>query len=107
MKNLVAPARRPGTSRTTSAVSGGPTSSAAARTWRAGSRGFAAPPMVFAEMSDAELEYPHFATWFGMTYLRTYDDPAVSDLYYLHEIVHAALLHYEPRRRSSPRGTGR
>jgi hypothetical protein len=54
-------------------------------------------PMVFAEMSDAELEYPHFATWFGMTYLRTYADPAVSDLYYLHEIVHAALLHYEPR----------
>ena len=54
-------------------------------------------PTVFAEMSDAELEYPHFATWFGMTYLRTYGDPAVSDLYYLHEIVHAALLHYTPR----------
>jgi len=57
----------------------------------------AAHPMVFAEMSDAELEYPHFATWFGMTYLRTYSDEAVSDLYYLHEIVHAALLHYGPR----------
>ena len=57
----------------------------------------AAHPMVFAEMSDVELEYPHFATWFGMTYLRTYSDEAVSDLYYLHEIVHAALLHYGPR----------
>jgi hypothetical protein len=54
-------------------------------------------PLVFAEMSDVELEYPHFATWFGMTYLRTYAEAAVSDLYYLHEIVHAALLHYEPR----------
>ena len=54
-------------------------------------------PMVFAEMSDIDLEYPHFATWFGMTYARTYSDAAVSDLYYLHEIVHAALLHYEPR----------
>jgi hypothetical protein len=53
-------------------------------------------PTVFAEMSDVELEYPHFGTWFGMTYRRTYDDPAVSDLYYLHEIVHAALLHYAP-----------
>ena len=52
-------------------------------------------PMVFAEMSDSELEYPHFGTWFGMTYLRTYDDATVSDLYYMHEIVHAALLTYE------------
>jgi hypothetical protein len=51
-------------------------------------------PTVFAEMSDLELEYPHFATWFGMTYLRSYPDPAVSDLYYLHEIVHSTLLTY-------------
>jgi hypothetical protein len=53
-------------------------------------------PMVFADMTDTELEYPHFATWFGLTYHRTYTEPAVSDLYYLHEIVHAALLEYEP-----------
>jgi hypothetical protein len=58
---------------------------------------FARHPAVFAEMSDAELEYPHFATWFGMTYLRRYPSaPAVSDLYYLHEIVHATLLDYDP-----------
>jgi hypothetical protein len=56
-----------------------------------------AHPAVFAEMSDPEIEYPHFATWFGMTYLRSYPDPAVSDLYYLHEIVHSVLLHYEQR----------
>lgn len=56
---------------------------------------FAVRPAVFAEMSDAEVEYPHFATWFGMTYLRSYDDPVISDLYYLHEIVHSVLLHYE------------
>jgi len=55
---------------------------------------FAAQPRVFAEMSDVELEYPHFGTWFGMTYLRTYPDPVISDLYYLHELVHATLLHY-------------
>jgi hypothetical protein len=54
-------------------------------------------PLVFAEMSDVELEYPHFGTWFGMTYLRTYAEPAVSDLYYLHEMVHAVLLHEAPR----------
>jgi hypothetical protein len=51
-------------------------------------------PMVFAEMSDLELEYPHFATWFGMSYLRTYPDPVISDLYYLHEFVHSTLLTY-------------
>jgi len=56
----------------------------------------AAHPHAFAEMSDAEAETPHFGTYFGMTYLRTYDSPAVSDLYYLHEIVHAVLLRYEP-----------
>jgi hypothetical protein len=53
-------------------------------------------PVVFAEMSDVELEHPHFATWFGMTYRRTYADPTISDLYYLHELVHACLLTYEP-----------
>ncbi|HZS36950.1 MAG TPA: hypothetical protein VFF06_08990 [Polyangia bacterium] len=52
-------------------------------------------PMVFAEMSDIELEYPHFATWFGMSYQRTYPDPVISDLYYLHEFVHSTLLTYQ------------
>jgi hypothetical protein len=56
---------------------------------------FAAHPAIFAEMSDPELEYPHFATWFGMTYLRAYDDASISDLYYLHEIVHAVTTRYE------------
>jgi hypothetical protein len=53
-------------------------------------------PVVFAEMSDVELEHPHFATWFGLTYKRSYADATVSDLYYLHEIVHACLLTYQP-----------
>jgi hypothetical protein len=56
---------------------------------------FARHPTVFAEMSDSELEYPHFATWFGMTYVRSYENAVISDLYYLHEIVHAVLLYYE------------
>jgi hypothetical protein len=58
---------------------------------------FAAHPAVFAEMSQVELEYAHFATWFGMTYRRDYPEPIVSDLYYLHELVHASLLSYAPR----------
>lgn len=53
-------------------------------------------PMVFADMSNVELETPHFGTYFGLTYHRTYDEPVVSDLYYLHEVVHASLMRYEP-----------
>ena len=56
---------------------------------------FAVRPAVFASMSDGDVEYPHFATWFGVTYLRSYDDATISDLYYLHELVHAALNRYE------------
>jgi len=50
---------------------------------------------VFAEMSEPQLEYAHFGTWFGLTYLRHYDNSIVSDLYYLHEIVHAVLAKYD------------
>ena len=53
-------------------------------------------PVVFADMTDVELEHPHFATWFGMTYRRSYTDGTISDLYYLHEIIHACLLTYQP-----------
>lgn len=51
---------------------------------------------VFAEMSEPELEYAHFGTWFGLTYLRHYDNKVVSDLYYMHELVHAVLAKYDP-----------
>lgn len=51
---------------------------------------------VFAEMSEPELEYAHFGTWFGLTYLRHYDNAVVSDLYYMHELVHAVLSKYDP-----------
>ena len=53
-------------------------------------------PAVFADMSDPQLEHPHFGTWFGLTYRRSYADDTISDLYYLHEVVHSCLLTYEP-----------
>lgn len=55
---------------------------------------FSVGPKVFASMSNPQLEYAHFGTWFGLTYLRQYDNAIVSDLYYLHEIVHAVLSKY-------------
>lgn len=51
---------------------------------------------IFAEMTEPDLEYAHFGTWFGVTYLRHYDKGVISDLYYLHEIVHAVLAWYNP-----------
>jgi hypothetical protein len=51
---------------------------------------------IFAEMSEPDLEYPHFGTWFGVTYLRHYDNKVISDLYYLHELVHAVSAWYNP-----------
>lgn len=52
------------------------------------------PAWVFAEMTEADLEYAHFGTWFGVTYIRHYDNKVISDLYYLHELVHAVLTTY-------------
>jgi hypothetical protein len=42
------------------------------------------------------VEAPHFSPWWGGIQLRTYDNPLVQDLYYLHEICHAATMPYGP-----------
>lgn len=55
---------------------------------------FAETPKFFFEMSDASLETSHFSAWWGGISHRTYDNPAISDLYYLHEMTHAATMPY-------------
>jgi hypothetical protein len=47
------------------------------------------------------VEAPHFSPWWGGIQLRTYDNKLVQDLYYLHEIEHAATMPYGPDRNSS------
>lgn len=54
---------------------------------------FAGKPRVFADLSEPGIEASHFSAWFGVVCHRDwYGNPYVSDLYYLHEITHAATL---------------
>ena len=56
---------------------------------------FAWLPRFFAEESDEKLERAHFSTWWNVIMLRPfYDNDAVSDLYYLHEMTHASSMPY-------------
>lgn len=52
-------------------------------------------PRMFAEESNEALERAHFSTWWNVIMLRPfYENPVVSDLYYLHEMTHAATMPY-------------
>jgi hypothetical protein len=62
-------------------------------------RFFYEPSPEFAEVIDSKgvvhrefIEAPHFSPWWGGVQLRTYDNALVQDLYYLHEICHAATM---------------
>ena len=58
---------------------------------------FSRAPRLFADMSDAMLETPHFSAWWNVISRReTYAKPAIHDLYYLHEIIHAATIAHVP-----------
>ncbi len=66
-------------------------------------RFFYRPSNEFVSVRDKNgkeiLEYveaPHFSPWWGGIQLRTYDNKLVQDLYYLHEITHAATMPYSP-----------
>ena len=56
---------------------------------------FAWLPRFFAEESHETLERAHFSTWWNVIMLRPfYGNDVVSDLYYLHEMTHAATMPY-------------
>lgn len=57
---------------------------------------FARLPRIFFEMSDPLLENSHFSSWWNAICLRDYSNPGISDVYYLHEIWHAATMEYDP-----------
>jgi hypothetical protein len=50
-------------------------------------------PICFYEPNDP-LERSHFSTFYRYIPLRHYDNPAVNDLYYLHELAHLAGMHH-------------
>lgn len=58
-------------------------------------RRFAECPRLIAEASEPDIEASHFYSWMNALTLRAYDNPVVSDLYYLHEMVHMATLYGE------------
>jgi hypothetical protein len=53
---------------------------------------FAAVPRYFYEASDKAAEWTHFSAWWGGILLGSYDNKAIQDLRYLHEIFHAATM---------------
>ena len=57
---------------------------------------FASLPRLFCDSTDDRLERAHFCSWWGVTMNRTYDNPAIEDLYRLHEMFHAAFMPYFP-----------
>ena len=57
---------------------------------------FASLPRLFCDSTDDRLERAHFCSWWGVTMNRAYDNPAIEDLYRLHEMFHAAFMPYFP-----------
>lgn len=56
---------------------------------------FAATPRIFFTMTHPEVERSHFTPWFNALHFRDYANPAVHDLFCLHEIVHAVTMTYD------------
>lgn len=56
---------------------------------------FSGLPRFFFPVTH-EAENPHFSAWWGGIQIREYDNPAIHDLYYLHEIWHAGSMVYLP-----------
>lgn len=55
---------------------------------------FARMPRFFFAPSEQAIEWTHFSPWWGGILLCDYDNPAIRDLRYLHEIYHAATMPY-------------
>ncbi|MCI5059501.1 MAG: hypothetical protein MRY79_00350 [Alphaproteobacteria bacterium] len=55
---------------------------------------FARLPRAFCKASDLKNEWTHFSPWWGVILNCEYEQPAIGDLRYLHEIWHSAYLPY-------------
>ena len=52
-------------------------------------------PRFIGELTEPRIERAHFSPWWNVLGRRTYENPAIHDLFYLHEITHMAMLVYE------------
>lgn len=57
---------------------------------------FASLPRFFFDISDEKVEPSHFSSWWGGIQKRVYDNPAIQDLYYIHELSHAGTMIHLP-----------
>ncbi len=58
---------------------------------------FAKLPRFTFTMTDANLEWAHFSTWWGgIPQREVYDNPYIHDLYWIHEMAHAGNMVYVP-----------
>ncbi len=57
---------------------------------------FASVPRIFFEASNLPDEWTHFSPWWGAILRCEYENPAIRDLRYLHEIYHSATMPYVP-----------
>jgi hypothetical protein len=57
---------------------------------------FSEQPLLFFSMDDDHNEKGHFSAWMGAIAIRHYENPAINDLYYLHELVHLITMRYLP-----------
>lgn len=56
---------------------------------------FAEYPRLFGDLTEAEIEKAHFSPWWNVIGHRSYENPAINDLFYLHEIAHMSTMLYE------------
>jgi hypothetical protein len=52
-------------------------------------------PRLIGELTEPRIERPHFSPWWNVIGRRDYENPAIHDLFHLHEISHMAMLVYE------------
>ncbi|HUQ81156.1 MAG TPA: hypothetical protein VM076_08465 [Gemmatimonadaceae bacterium] len=52
-------------------------------------------PRLIGELTEPRIERAHFSPWWNVLGRRTYENPTIQDLFYLHEIAHMAMLVYE------------
>ena len=58
---------------------------------------FSERPRFCLSSSEPGIETSQFYSWMNALSLREYQNPVISDVYYLHEIVHIATMDYRPR----------
>jgi hypothetical protein len=57
---------------------------------------FSLAPRIIADMTNKDLETPHFYSWFNILMNRFYANPYIHDLYILHEMMHIVSMPYMP-----------